>query len=259
MKSAIFTLLLLCSVSAFGQDISEENYLREDAELWEKYERGELSMQQGFEQNVALAMKYSTTPSGFERLFMVRNLIPKQRLGELLDAAPEELRLSEDGRNIRAWLDTEQVGVGQRYFDFEAVTDDDKPFRLSQLEGRNILLIYGGLGCMGQTLEMWNNIYAATSRDDFEIVVISQGSDKAALRRERVNYPNNFVIVGDFLGNASPMKINYGAQGTPTYVLTGRDGVVLAAVYQDLRTGGDNLNKQMIDHVLGGDAALMTW
>lgn len=61
------------------------------------------------------------------------------------------------------------------------------------------------------------------------------------------------------MGNASPMKINYGAQGTPTCVLIGREGVVLANTYLDLQTGGDNLNKQMIDHVLGGDASLMTW
>jgi hypothetical protein len=259
MKKIILALLLLCSSPAFAQEITEENYRREDDLLWERYDREELSEEEADRQNLELAKKYSTTPGGFKRLFMLRNYMPKEELRALYDAVPEELRLSQVGRNILAHLDTKQLEIGDRYHDFEAVTDKGEPFRLSQLEGRNILFIYGGLGCMGSGIEMWKKIYAATSRDDFEIVVLSQAGDAGGLKQERVWYPNDFIIVGDFLGDASPGKIVYGGQGTPTYVFIDRNGVVQATTMHPANETYHMLDKVVVNEVLDGDNTLMQW
>jgi hypothetical protein len=257
MKNFVLALLLLCSAPAFAQEITEENYWREDSLLWERYDKNELSQEESDRQNVELAVKYSTTQGGFQRLFMVRHEMTKERLRSVYNALPEELKQSRNGRNILAHLDTKQLEVGDRYHDFEAVTDGGEPFRLSQLEGRNILLIYGGLGCMMDGIEDWKRIYAATSRDDFEIVVLSVADGEEGLKNERVYFPNDFIIVGDFLGDSSPGKIVYGGQGTPTYIFIDRKGVVQATTMYDTNEDNMRLIKVIVHEVLGGDPTLM--
>lgn len=259
MRKLFFALLMLCAAPVFAQEITDENYRREDDLLWKRYDRKELGYDEALRQSIELAEKYSTTPSGFERLFMSRMNIPKERLRAAYESVPEELRMSQTGKNILAFLEAGQIDTGDRYHDFEAVTDGGEPFRLSQLEGKDVLLIYGGLGCMGRNINMWNNIYAATSRDDFEIVVLSRALDAEGLRQERVNFPNDFIIVGDFLGEGSPGKIVYGAQATPTYVFIGRDGIVRSTTAWNWDEGADKMTKVIIAEVLGGDATLMRW
>lgn len=166
-------------------------------------------------------------PSGFQRLFLVRLNIPKERLRGVFESLPEEMQVSQTGRNIRMHLDTEQIEPGDGYYDFEATTDAGEPFRLSSLAWKNILFLYGGMGCMERDgRDYLNALYGRTSRDDFEIVVYCPNSDLEALKKVREVYPCEFTLVSDFLQDNTPVKILYGAQVTPTCFFIDREGVV---------------------------------
>jgi glutathione peroxidase-family protein len=69
-------------------------------------------------------------------------------------------------------LDSEQIKENDKYYDFEATTFEATTFNLSSFAGKNILLLYGGLDCMGQGgRDYLNSLYGKTSHEDFEIVV----------------------------------------------------------------------------------------
>jgi peroxiredoxin len=239
------------TVSAQTTEITEENYQKLDSIVWAQHQRDQEAIYKEFQEhperkdslrkaynevyeaaskkNVELAIEFASTPSGFKRLFMVRLDISKGRLRSVLDALPEEMRQSQYGRNIQMHLDTEQIEEGSMYYDFEAVADSGDPFRLSQLvgSGKRVLLLYGGLDCMGpEGRDYLNALYERTFHDDFEIVVYCLNSDLDALKRVRDVFPCKFTLVSDFLEDSTPVKIIYGAQATPTCFFIDGDGIV---------------------------------
>jgi hypothetical protein len=228
-------LFSIFSLSSFAQEITEENYLKMDTELWEQYEQdmNELSAcfkkypdkkdsllivsKQNYakieQKNIDLAIQYASVPSGLRRLFMVRLHISKDTLQSVLASLPDNMRNSPYGKSILYHIKSEQVEKGSKYYDFTATTTEGKEFTLSSLKGQNILLLYGGLSCMGKEgRDYLNTLYKETSRNHFEIVVYCPASTIEELKGERTNYPCEFLLVSDFLQDHTPMKILYGAQ-----------------------------------------------
>jgi peroxiredoxin len=250
MKGIIFSFFACCfSVSLFAQEITEENYLKLNSVLWKQYELDMETVSKNFKEfpekkdslmKVAnsiyetasrgtreLAMKYATVPSGLQRLFMVRLDIPKDTLRSIYENLPNKMKISQYGKNILFHLDSEQIKENDKYYDFEATTCEGTTFKLSSFAGKNILLLYGGLGCMGQGgRDYLNSLYGKTSREDFEIVVYETVLDLNNLKNVRTMYRCDFLLASDFLRDSSPVKILYGAQETPTCIFIDREGVV---------------------------------
>jgi peroxiredoxin len=250
VKVVIFTFFICCfSVSLCAQEITEENYLKLDSLLWKQYELEVETLSKNFKEfpekkdslmkvsdnileialkgNRELAMKYATVPSGLKRLFMVRLDIPKDTLRSIYEKLPNEMKISQYGKNILFHLDSEQIKENDKYYDFEVMTFEGTTFKLSSFAGKNILLLYGGLGCMGQGgRDYLNSLYGKTSRDDFEIVVYETVLDLNNLKNVRTMYSCDFLLVSDFLRDSSPVKILYGAQATPTCFFIDKAGIV---------------------------------
>ena len=87
-----------------------------------------------------------------------------------------------------------------------------------------------------------NSLYEKTSRDSFEIVVYELASDLAHLSKLRTMYPCEFLFVSDFLQDSSPVKILYGAQGTPTCFFIDKEGTI------QMKTEG--LNEKRVNELL---------
>lgn len=172
-------------------------------------------------------MKFFSVPSGLERLFMLRLKIPKDTLRSLLLRLPDDLKNSPYQKSILYHINSEQINEGNTYYDFEATTSEGEKFVLSSLQGKNILFLFGGLGCMGKDNRAYlNSLYEVTSRDNFEIVVYCLNDDLENLRDVRNTYPCSYLLVSDFLSDHSPVKILYGAQATPTCFFINKQGVV---------------------------------
>jgi hypothetical protein len=250
MKVVVLTIFVGCfSVSLFAQEITEENYLKSDSLLWIQYELDMEMLSTNFKafpekkdslkkaadniyeiasrENRELAIKYAAVPSGLKRLFMVRLDIPKDTLRFIYENLPDEMRISPYGKNILFHLESEQIKENDKYYDFEAITFEGATFKLSSFAGKNILLIYGGLGCMGQSgRDYLNSLYRKTSREDFEIVVYETVLDLNNLSNIRTMYNCGCLLVSDFLRDSSPVKILYGTQATPTCFFIDKEGVV---------------------------------
>lgn len=250
LKSIVlFIFVFSYSASSFAQEITEENYLRLDSILYTQYELDMEMLSKSFKEfpekrdslmdaskyiyeiaskrNQELAMKYATVPSGLQRLFMVRLNIPKDTVHFIYDNLPDEMKISQYGKNILFHLESEQIEENDKYYDFESTTFDGTTFKLSSLTGKNILFLYGGLGCMGQGgRDYLKSLYEKTSREDFEIVVYETVLSLDDLKKAQAFYNCDYLLVSDFLRDSSPVKIIYGVQATPTCFFINKEGIV---------------------------------
>jgi peroxiredoxin len=242
-------MFLHLSVFSFAQEITEENYLKLDEELWEQYtmDMGKISeclkkcpekrdslikvanavLNLVLKENCELAIRFASVPSGLQRLFMVRLDVSKDTFQSILSGLPNDLKDSPYHKSILSHIHSEQIKEGDKYYDFEAVTSEGEKFVLSSLEGKNILLLYGGLDCMGAEGRAYlDSLYRETSRHDFEIVIYCRDSSLESLKEMRSIYPCDYLLVSDFLQDHTPVKILYGAQSTPTCFFINKQGIV---------------------------------
>ena len=246
LKAVVITLAFVtisCNSKVHNETLTEENYLREDSLLWINFEKEtegliaildslpnqrdsiinvyNIMFEKANRKNIELAFKYANTPSGLQRLFMVRNNVSKDSLAKVLNTLPEEMQKSETGLNIKAHLETEQLAKGDALYAFPCQDEEGEAFNWETLKGKQVLLLYGGLGCMGsEGREALKHLYEQTSRKNIEIIVYWPSSSLENLQAIRKQYPSDYIFISDFKQDASPMKIKYGCQATPTCFLT---------------------------------------
>lgn len=250
----ILSVILLAVVSrspvcASTQEITEENYLKADGEIWrqseddmkiifdlyKKYPGAKDSLmavarhieERANEKNVETAVKYALVPSGLKRLFMVRLHIPKDRLLAVYKGLPDEMQASQYGKSILLHVVSEQVEEGGEYRDFKAIGRDGADFSMSSLTGNDILFLYGGLDCMGKEGRAYlDKLHRERSKDGLKIIVYCDVPDLEILKKTSVDYSCDFILVADFKGDFSPVKILYGAQARPTCFFVNKQGIV---------------------------------
>jgi len=241
------------------EEITEDNYLKVDNAIWTEYEQEMEKISEYLEKhpekkdsltaaanrvyaiaskrNIEAAIKFAAVPSGLQQLYTVRLDISKDTIYSVLKNLPDSMQTSPYGKSLLYHINSEQISEGSRYYDFQAVDTEGRNFTLSSFESKNILLLYGGLGCMGEHgREYLNKIYRETSRDNFEIVVYCMSSNLENLQQERTRYSVDFILVSDFLQDHTPMKILYGAQELPTCFFINQEGVVVmktVGLYQE--------------------------
>ena len=249
LKFVVIILALMtisCNSKVQNETLTEENYLHEDSLLWINFEKEtegliaildslpnqrdslinvyNVILEKANQKNIELAFKYACTPSGLQRLFMVRNHVSKDSLAKVLNTLPEEMQKSEAGLNIKAHLETEQLAEGNAFFTFPCLDEKGASFDWATLEEKQVLLLYGGLGCMGsEGREALKHLYEHTSRKNLEIIVYWPSSSLEKLQAIRKQFPSDYIFISDFKQDASPMKIKYGCQATPTCFLTDKN------------------------------------
>lgn len=246
LKFVVIILALMtisCNSKVQNETLTEENYLHEDSLLWINFEKEtegliaildslpnqrdsiinvyNVILEKANQKNIELAFKYACTPSGLQRLFMVRNHVSKDSLAKVLNTLPEEMQKSEAGLNIKAHLETEQLAKGDALYTFPCQDEEGEAFNWETLKGKQVLLLYGGLGCMGsEGRKALKHLYEQTSRKNLEIIVYWPSSSLEKLQAIRKQFPSDYIFISDFKQDASPMKIKYGCQATPTCFLT---------------------------------------
>jgi peroxiredoxin len=200
------------------------------------------------EKNIAAAKKFASVQSGLERLYMVRLYIPKDTLKVIYSALSEKMKESVYGKCLLLHINTKQIEIGDKFYDFTAIDTLGNEFKLSSIKSDYILLIYEGFSCMGQSgRDYLNNIYENTERNKLSIVHYSAVTTLRELKNIKAKYKIKYLIVSDFLNDQSPVKINYGFQSRPTSILIDKHGTVI------LKSTGileDELNKMKIEKKL---------
>ena len=225
----------------------EQEYIRADSTLWAEYEaEGErlAELYAGYEdslyikaveleayadlKNKKLAIEYSATPSGLRRCFMLRLDIEKDTLKDILSNLPRDLRKSECAKAIKEHIATPQIEVGMQFAPIEVVDADGNKFVWDEYQNKNILLIYGGLGCMGRS----GRRELAALREEFAeeslaIVVYYSVSTIEELKEFRNQYSDDYIFISELMPDYSPFKIKYGVQSTPTCFVIDRSGTIV--------------------------------
>ena len=252
MKRILLTIISISlSIIVFAQGaVTEENYLKADSSLWSGYNNAVADCfnlmkkcpekkdslktvynqlyNDVLRQNTELAKKYAATKSGIQRLFMVRANQPKDTLSHILSTLPQDMAESYYGKLLRRHIDTRQLAKGDSLRRFPLIKADGAAFDWNTTSGKYTLLIYGGLDCMGQEgrddLVRLRKVFPS---DILSILVYHNATDTERLRQLSQSYSLPVVSVSDFRLEASPMRIDYGTQATPTCILSAPDGIIL--------------------------------
>ena len=243
----------------------EQEYISADSTLWAEYEaEGErlAELYAGNEdslyikaveleayadlKNKKLAIEYSATPSGLRRCFMLRLDIEKDTLQNILRKLPRDLRKSECAKAIKEHIVTKQIDVGMEFFLIDAVNADGHKIAWNEYRNKNILLIYGGLGCMGRSgrreLAALREEYID---DNLAIVVYYSVSTLEELKDFRNQYSDDYIFISELMPDYSPFKIKYGVQSTPTCFVIDKSGtVVLKTVGFDVQQVKEQIDNQ---------------
>ena len=268
MKNLYLFSILCCLVfiqctPKFYDAQREQEYIKADSTLWAEYDaEGERLAELYAEnedslyikaveleayadrKNKELAIEYSATPSGLRRCFMLRLDIEKDTLKDILSDLPRDLRKSQCADAIKAHIATEQIEVGMKFVPIDVVDTDGDKFAWSEHRNKNILLIYGGLGCMGRSgrreLAALREEYA---EDNLAIVVYYSVSSLEELKEFRNQY-DDYIFISELIPDYSPFKIKYGVQSTPTCFVIDRSGsVVLKTVGFDAEQAKEQIDK----------------
>lgn len=250
-----FKLCLVCIclygfTNLYSQErITEANYLKEDSLIWMNYgkQEGELYKLQAImpekkdslqkvsydnyknvsKANMELAIKYASVPSGLQRLYMIRLNIPKDTLRNIINSLDTNIQESFYGKNIKEHLQTKQIQEEDPIYKFPCIQSNGEEFDWNTTNSKQLLILYGGLDCMGEEgrkeLEL---LYKQTSNNNFLILVYWPCSSLEQLQKLKIKYPSNYIFISDFKEDASPMKIKYGTQATPTCFLTDKQHIV---------------------------------
>lgn len=251
-SSKILTVLILSLISfhkVFSQEITEEKFLNLDKEIWETYESEASSLFKFYEllpdkkdsldivfnelkkkaeqKYIKTVIKYVSVPSGFNSLYRQRLNIPKDTLHAVLEKLPKEIQESDYGKSIKFHINSKQIEIGDEFYNFQATQSNGKPFQLSNLKGKNILLLYGGLDCIQERGRvLLKNFYDTMNKDELKIVVFNSCSNIEELKDLKTEYQLDFIFVDDFKKDHSPMKIIYGVQSTPTCFAINNNGII---------------------------------
>lgn len=234
--------LILLPIHSYCQDITEPNFQKADSAIWanleyeqaiiselaEKYPKKLDSLIEVYnqlesrteQQNIEIAIKFASVPSGLQRLYKVRLHISKDTLRKIMNNLQGELVKSEYAQSILLHINEEQVEEGHTCRDFTATNSQGDEFKLGNINSKYTLFIYGGLACMGeQGRTHLSKLYQKTDRKDLEIVVDFPVKNLKQLQAEEKRYGLSILHVSNFKGDHSPIKIIYGAQSTPTCYL----------------------------------------
>lgn len=228
----------------------EQEYIKVDSNLWAEYEaegerladlyaKNEDSLYikaveleaYADRKNKELAIEYSATPSGLRRCFMLRLDIEKDTLKDILTKLPRDLRKSQCADAIKAHIATEQIEVGMTFVPIDVVDADGGKLAWNEHRNKNILLVYGGLGCMGRSgrreLAALREEY---TEDSLAIVIYYPVSTLDELKEFRNQYSADYIYISELTPDYSPFKIKYGVQSTPTCFVIDKSGTVVLKI-----------------------------
>ncbi|WP_026775743.1 TlpA disulfide reductase family protein [Polaribacter sp. Hel_I_88] len=161
--------------------------------------------------------------------------LPKKTVYELYDGFSDEIKKSSYGKSVKRFLDLNQnPQIGDKYLDFTMPNENNKLVKLSDFEGKLILLEFWASWCgpCKKEYPALRKAYSKFHSNGFEIVSISEDQTKEqwlkAIDENKLNWINLWQKGGN---NADPYLI-YGINGIPANFLIDENGIIIE---QDLK------------------------
>lgn len=151
-----------------------------------------------------------------------------KKLKSLYKKLDATLRETPTGKAIKLMSEFPIPKIGDKYYDYRALSQNGDTLALSETENKYILLHFSSWACYGSQLSLpelkkLNKSY----NDELQIVSISTDIDKAKwqehVKRDSISWP----YLWDGKGDYNEAFAKYRLDGTPYYVLISPDKIIL--------------------------------
>jgi len=178
-------------------------------------------------------------------LSIMANVFGKKKSTELFNNLSIENKQSHYGKIITNFLNLklpETPKIGEKYFDFSMNNQKGEEKKLSELDGKVILLEFWAswcLPCRKENPELVST-YVRFKKLGFEIFAVSLDENKEnwinAIKKDNLNWKH----VSDLNGRNNFAALIYNVNGIPDNILIDKNGVIIG---RNLR--GEKLNKKL--------------
>lgn len=182
-------------------------------------------------QSFELCKKHTRDTLSYQMVYNIRKHQSKDDLRAYLNTL-DELNISSNYiESLRYYVENNQLKKGDNCTDFTAIDQHGYQISLSSLtKQKDILLIFGGLQCMGEEafLEL-KNTHTRCDTSKIEIVSFVLAEDIDHMKSEIVKFQVPWAVIANFKMDHSPTKIMYDVQATPKVFQIKKGGIIIEA------------------------------
>lgn len=177
---------------------------------------------------VAFGRKNVASYLGLDIVYRNRKRIPKDSLLMLYNSLPPVLQGTARAQALQSYATEKLAQKGQHFLDFEVLTIQGRPFRLSSLKGKYIYLAFGSFSCGPCRMEnreiakRYDKLHRRLEIVNFSLDINREEWQKAA-KIDGITWYN----VSDMKGMSGRIKTLYNVQAMPTSFLIGPDGIII--------------------------------
>lgn len=227
MKNLLVLLTLLTfSITCFSQT---KEMSAEECKTKLDSINSNCNYKKGIKERLKICQANPNNDESLKSLYFLRNCIDKKDLHETYSKLNEENKSNTYAKALDLFINTPQIKKGDTIFDFEAKTSNNENFILSDIvREKDVLLIFGGLGCMGEkSRQELREIYAKLDLSKVEVVSFFKLENEKDLINSIKKYNVTWLAISDFKGILSEPWLAYVDKGTPTTVFIDSDGKIL--------------------------------
>lgn len=191
----------------------------------------EILCQQGLEMERKFMF---TDPLAFESAaYLARKRISKDSLGVLLSKASETVRKSEIGKRTREFIRNDQLQPSDKFKPIKCFDVNMNKFDWNSVKGKKFTIIVGGLWCMthGMDNSLPKQYFESIKEkygDSHQLILYVYCNDSEETKEEIKEFGlEDYTVISDFKGRATPFTSIYNCQATPTCIYTDAEGIIV--------------------------------
>ncbi len=163
-----------------------------------------------------------------DELIRLKKYIPKKRIASFYNALEQESRNTEQGKIILSYLKSDRIKIGAKFIDFKAKDLKNKIVKLSDFQGKIILLDFMANWCVVchvQNKEEFTYLHKKY-KDELVIVTYSVDDDIDIWKESVKKDTYKWINISNLKGLKDPVAYQYGVHALPHSFLIDKEGVI---------------------------------
>ena len=187
--------------------------------------------QNAIQEGYYLSCKYPNDTLSHEFIYSTRRFHSKEDLRRFIKLVDSQLLNTSYLKSLNYYINNAIIKQGDLYRDFRAFNEQGVEIRLSSIvNNKNVLLIFGGLDCMGkQSFNRLKETYSKIKKSETEIVSFTFVKNIEKLKSEKSRLQVPWITISDFNLDHSQTKIIYDVQITPRVMHIRKGGRIIEA------------------------------